>query len=335
MIGDPLQALKKSIVSVDCYPPFVIDGLKNSHSYGAGIVISMDPPLVLCDRDTVPIGISVISLTFDNALTISADLIFLHPFYNFAILKFDPSPVFEANIEIRVASLDDSSDFKVGDSINYVGLSGKTIAVFANTYIDNFLGRNEVDFKKTTIISLAPVRTSETSPPRWRATNVEAFKVSDGNLASQGGLFADDEGKVKAIWMSFSIENERREQSSVLGGLAARFITPVVDKIKSKQSLVVRGLDAEFWVLKISNARLLGVSDMWIEKLKSKSCSTNQPSIIYILGITDVSSLSGKLLKPGDILLSVNGEALTSISDLDHFSDHDQLDMVRQVKTTE
>lgn len=291
----------------------------------------MDPPLVLCDRDTVPVGISVISLTFDNSLTISADLIFLHPFYNFAILKFDPQPVIEAGIDIKVALLDDSSDFKVGDSINYVGLSGTMIAVFLNIYIDIsiILGRSEVDFKKTTITTLAPIRTSETLPPRWRATNVEAFKVSDGNLASQGGLFADDEGKVKAIWMSFSIENERREQSSVLGGLPARLIVPIVNKIKAKQSLAVRGLDVEFWVLQISNARLLGVSDMWIETLKNKTNSTNQPSIIYILSITDVSSLSGKLLKPGDIVLSINGEVLTNISDLEHFSESDQLNMVR------
>lgn len=123
---NPLEALKKSIVSVDCYPPFVVDGLKNSHSYGAGVIISMNPPLILCDRDTVPIGISVISVTFDNSLTISADLVFMHPYYNFAVLKFDPSPVIQANIDIHVASLDDSTDFQVGDYVNYVGLSGNS-----------------------------------------------------------------------------------------------------------------------------------------------------------------------------------------------------------------
>lgn len=120
----PLQSLKKSIVSIDCRPPFVIDGLKNSHSYGAGIIISLDPPLALCDRDTVPVGISVISLTFENSITISADLLFLHPYYNFAILKFDPASVLKAGIEITVAHLDDTCDLEVGDSVNYIGLSG-------------------------------------------------------------------------------------------------------------------------------------------------------------------------------------------------------------------
>lgn len=120
----PLDALKRSIVSVDCYPPFVVDGLKNSHSYGAGVIVSMNPPLALCDRDTVPIGISVISLTFDNSVTVSADLLFLHPYYNYAVLKFDPTPVIRAGIEPHVAELDGSGDLQVGDSVNYVGLSG-------------------------------------------------------------------------------------------------------------------------------------------------------------------------------------------------------------------
>lgn len=203
-----------------------------------------------------------------------------------------------------------------------VGEAVKIIAFFSNC----FLGRSEIDVKRTTITTLAPIRTSETAPPRWRATNVEAFKVSDGNLASQGGVFADDDGKVKAIWMSFSIENDRRDQSSILGGLPARLVAPIVNKIKANESPVVKGLDVEFWTLQISNARLLGVSNAWIEKLKEKS---QLPSVLYILGITDVSSLSGRLLKPGDIVLSINDKILTNISDLVNFSEHDQLAMVR------
>lgn len=123
-LQDPIEALKKSIVSVDCYPPFVVDGSKNPHSYGAGVIVSMSPPLIVCDRDTVPISINVISLTFDNSLTISADLVFLHPFYNFAVLKFDPAPVIEAGIKMKAATLS-SQDFQVGDQVTYVGLSGK------------------------------------------------------------------------------------------------------------------------------------------------------------------------------------------------------------------
>lgn len=128
-LEDPIESLKKSIVSIDCYPPFVVDGSKNPHSYGAGVIVSMNPPLIVCDRDTVPISINVISITFDNSLTISADLVFLHPFYNFAVLKFDPTPVIEAGIKMKAAVLNDQ-DFQVGDQVTYVGLSGNYLIIW-------------------------------------------------------------------------------------------------------------------------------------------------------------------------------------------------------------
>ncbi|KAK4514241.1 F-box domain-containing protein [Mucor velutinosus] len=306
-LEDPIESLKKSIVSVDCYPPFVVDGSKNPHSYGAGVIVSLNPPLIVCDRDTVPISINVISLTFDNSLTISADLVFLHPFYNFAVLKFDPTPVIEAGIKMKAATLNDQ-DFQVGDQVTYVGLSG----------------RSDIDIKKTTISSLGAIRTTETSPPRWRAINVEAFKVSDGTLASQGGLFADHTGGVRALWMSFSIENAQRQLSSVLGGLSSRLIMPVIRKLKSGQAPIVRGLDVEIGTLQISHARLIGVSHDWITKIKSKA-TDKQPSVLYVLGITDISSLSGQQLKPGDILLTINDTIVTNISDIGYFHDQEAL----------
>ncbi|KAI8380011.1 hypothetical protein EDC96DRAFT_434555 [Choanephora cucurbitarum] len=303
------QELCKSIVSVDCLPPFMIDGSKNAHSYGAGIVVSMNPPLILCDRDTVPISIGVISVTFDNSMTVSADLVFLHPFYNFAVLKFDPSPVIQAGIDIKVAQLVDK-EFEVGDQVTYVGMSG----------------RNEVQVKNTTINDLTAIRTSETKPARWRAINIETFKVTDGNLSSQGGLFADEQGQVRAIWMNFSVENDQGELSSIFGGVSTSLILPILRQIQAGTSPVVKGLDVEFWSLQICNARLIGVTDEWVEKIKQKAKNESRPpSVLYALGITDVSSPSGQLLQSGDILLAINHQVVSSISDLCRFHDQDTL----------
>ncbi|KAI8642914.1 hypothetical protein BD408DRAFT_365836 [Parasitella parasitica] len=308
-LEDPIESLKKSIVAIESSPPFVVDGSRNPRSYGTGVIVSMNPPLIICDRDTVPISLTVISLTFDNSITISAELLFLHPFYNFAVLKFDPMPVIEAGIKMKAATLDDQ-DFQVGEEVTYVGLSG----------------RSEIDVKKTILTSLGAIKTAETTPPRWRATNVEAFRVSDGVLASQGGLFADLSGKVRAIWMSFSIDNERGQLSSVFGGLPSRLIMPVIDKLKSEQAPVVRGLDVEVGTLLISHARHIGVSNEWIKRIKNKTTDT-QPSVLYILGITDISSLSGQILKPGDIVLTINDTILTHISDFGYFHDQETLKM--------
>ncbi|KAI9480392.1 MAG: hypothetical protein EXX96DRAFT_607260 [Benjaminiella poitrasii] len=310
-VNDPITALTKSIVSIDCCPPFIIDGSKNAHSYGAGIIVSLSPPLILCDRDTVPISISVISVTFQNSLTISADLVFLHPFYNFALLRFDPTPIVKAGIEMHVAQLV-NDEFTVGENVTYVGLSG----------------RNEINVKKTTIISKGPIRTQETRPARWRAMNVEVFKVNDGTLASLGGLLADSQGRMRAIWMSFSIDNDQNELSSVLGGLSCRLIKSVVDSFSSGYPATVKGLDAEFWPLQISNARLVGVLDKWIDRIQQivKEEQTI-PSVVYVLGITDMSSPSGSILKPGDIVLAIDGRVITSISKLDLIHNYGQVPM--------
>ncbi|KAI7904922.1 uncharacterized protein BX663DRAFT_430081 [Cokeromyces recurvatus] len=308
-IKDPIKNLTKSIVSIDCCPPFIIDGSKNAHSYGAGIIVSLNPPLIICDRDTVPIHMSVISVTFDNSLTIPAELVFLHPFYNFAILKFDPTPIIKADIQMYVAELTED-EFAIGDKVTYVGLSGS----------------NEVHIKTTTIISLSPIRARETVPPRWRAINVEVFKVSDGTLGSQGGLFADQQGKVRAIWMTFSIDNDKNELSSILAGLSCRLIKRVMDTIKLGQNPNIRGLDIEFWPLQISNARLVGVPDKWIDRIK-QGAGRRQASVVYVLGITDKSSLSGQLLKPGDILLAIEDHTITCISDLKYIHDYEYVPM--------
>lgn len=152
--------------------------------------------------------------------------------------------------------------------------------------------------------------------------------MSDGTLASQGGLFSDHAGKLRALWMSFSIENTQRQLSSVLGGLSSRLVMPVVNMLKSGQAPIVRGLNVEIGTLQISHARLIGVSHEWIDKIKSKA-TDKQPSVLYVLGITDISSLSGQLLKPGDIVLTINDTILTHISDIGYFHDQEALEMVK------
>lgn len=129
--------------------------------------------------------------------------------------------------------------------------------------------------------------------------------------------------------MSFSIDNERHELSSILGGIPSKLIMPTIKKIKSKERPIVKGIDAEFWTLQVANARIIGVSDTWIEKIHNKAAASGRhPSVVYVLGITDMSSSSGRLLKAGDIVLAINGITLTSISQLADFTELDLIQMV-------
>lgn len=160
--------------------------------------------------------------------------------------------------------------------------------------------------------------------------NVDIFKVADGSLSSLGGVLADDQGHVRAIWMNFSIDNEAKKLSSIVGGIPARLVLPVLDCIKSEKQPVVYGLDAEFWTLQLSNARLLGLKEEWIDKVtKEANDKITQPSVVCVLGITDLSTPSGKALRSGDMILEMNNRVITTLSDLALFNDIDKLTMVR------
>ncbi|CAO3585003.1 unnamed protein product [Absidia cylindrospora] len=315
----PLQRLSKSLVSVDCYPPFVIDGIRDSHSFGSGLVISLDPPLVISDRDTVPTALCDISLTFGNSVTVSARVEFLHPFYNFAILSFDPVPLVSSGLEVHAAELSDSN-LERNDKVNYVGLGGDSSAIT----------------KKTYIAAIRAVRTKEGTPARWRAINVQALKTGE-NLGGQGGVLADDDGRVQAYWMSFSTEDNDKEVMTIMGGLPTKLWQPTVmkmvqycidknniDAIGLATRPTVRGLDAEFWTMQLVHARLLNLPEKWLDVFGA----SDHPHVLYLLGFTNPSSPCAHVLKAGDLVLSINGDIISTVTDLNQYDQEENLSMV-------
>jgi len=53
------------------------------------VVLSTEPPLIICDRDTIPINVGDIFITFANSIIIPGKLLYLHPMYNYAILTYE------------------------------------------------------------------------------------------------------------------------------------------------------------------------------------------------------------------------------------------------------
>ncbi|KAI8343027.1 hypothetical protein BC941DRAFT_465199 [Chlamydoabsidia padenii] len=309
----PLKRLSKCLVTVDSYPPFVIDGLRSNHSFGAGLVISLDPPLVVCDRDTVPTALCDISLTFSNSVTVSARVEFLHPFYNFAILSFNTAPILSSGLEVYAAEFSDT-DLKRNDQTNYVGLGGDSLPII----------------KKTYIAAMRAIRTKECTPARWRAVNVQALKAGE-TLGGQGGVLADDNGRVQAYWMSFATENDDKEVMNIMGGLSINLWQPMVKKMIDYCGSVdklarpfVRGLDAEFWTMQLVHARLLNLPEKWLAIFGE----SDHPHVMYLLGFTNPSSPCANVLKVGDLLLSINGDIMSSTTDLNRYDQEKVLTMV-------
>ncbi len=130
------------------------------------MIISTDPPLIICDRDTIPISIGNIFITFANSIIIPGKLLYLHPMYNYAILTYDKTLLGETLV--KAIELSDK-DLVQGDSVYLVG--------FCEVYLP--------EIKKTTVSKIINVKVAERDPPRWRAINVEGITVDDP-IGSQG-----------------------------------------------------------------------------------------------------------------------------------------------------
>lgn len=301
------QKLMPSFVAIDFYLPYLVDGMKATQFYGTGFIVSTNPPLIVCDRDTIPIGLGDIFITFANSIIIPGRLLFLHPFYNYVIVTYDPKLIGDTPVKPIEFS---EKELNQGDEINFVGIGND----------------HSVVMKKTTVSSVSNIGTRECSPPRWRAMNVEGVKIDD-SLNSQGGLITNDQGQVQALWVSYSSQNEKGKDISFMSGLLSCLVKPTLEKfLESGSKIVFKGLDAELWTMRIAAARTLGLSDAWVKKIE-ESGSTRH-TLLYVLNILDERSPCAKVLNVGDVILSVNGNLVTRMSHMMLVHQQDNIDMI-------
>lgn len=302
------EKLMPSFVAIDFYLPYLVDGMKATQFYGTGFIVSTNPPLIVCDRDTIPIGLGDIFITFANSIIIPGRLLFLHPFYNYVILTYDPTLI--GDTPVKPIEFSPQVELNQGDEINFIGIGND----------------HSVVMKKTTVSSVSNIGTRECSPPRWRAMNVEGIKIDD-SLSSQGGLITNDEGQVQAFWVSYSSQNEKGKDISFMSGLLSSLVKPTVDTfLNNNEQIKFKGLDAELWTMRIAAARTLGLSDAWVKKIE-ESGSTRH-TLLYVLNILDERSLCAKVLNVGDVILSVNGKLVTRMSHMMLVHEQDTIDMV-------
>ncbi|KAF7724482.1 hypothetical protein EC973_000932 [Apophysomyces ossiformis] len=299
------EKLMPSFVKVDFHQPFWVDGVRVRHFFGAGFVVSMNPPLILCDRDTVPISLGDISLTFANTITIPGKLLMLHPFYNFALITYDLALLGETPIQALEFS---DSELNQGDSTHFTGFHGDCSVVC----------------QKTTVNAPFDVDTSWCYTPRWRSTNVEGINIA--STPDCQGVLTDSEGKVQAFWIDDVREDKDGNDVGFRYGLSTSLVKPTLAKIIKGEEIVFRGLDVEFWTLPMATARVRGLSDAWIHRIESSG--TTRYNLLYVLSILDQRSPCAKVLCVGDIVLTINDKIITRLTDLVHIHEETEIEMV-------
>ncbi|KAK9764946.1 hypothetical protein K7432_007110 [Basidiobolus ranarum] len=302
--------LLPSFVAIDFHIPYLVDGMKDTQFYGIGLILNIERGLIICDRDTVPISIGDIFLTFANSIIIPGRLVYLHPFFNFAILKYDPELL--GDTPVQAAEILYDHPLSQGDEVHMVAISADHNPLVRRTHVT----------------SIGNVSTRECSPPRWRAMNVEGIKLDDP-VSCQGGVLCNAEGQVLALWINYSSQNDKQKDISFMPGFSVDHLRPVIEPLILGKTPKLRAFDVEFWTLRIAAARTLGLTDEWVQRLESSG--TKQHTLLYVLSLLCSNSPVSNVLNVGDVILEMNGKIVNKMSDLAELNTETEVKVVSKV----
>lgn len=191
-----------------------------------------------------------------------------------------------------------------------------------------FIGDDKPEIQETYIAKhIKGIRTRECLPPRYRACNMDAHKLSKP-FNGQGGFLANQKGEMIAHWQTVMMGDSKFGTARDMFGIAIKYIQPVIDALRARKKPLVRGLDVELWTMQTANARLLGLPEEWLKDRKDGG-------VLYVISILNRLTPSGSMLQLNDIVLEMQGKAVTDVSCLTEFVETEQIDMVTRQRKKE
>lgn len=276
-----LRALQPSLVMVNFEMPYPVSGVSDRFYYGTGLVVDAARGLVVVDRNTVPDTLGDATLTFAGSLEIPAQVEFVHPLHNLALLRYEPRLIGET--PVRSATLATGTP-RPGDEVWVVGLRG-----------DHRLASQSSQVASVDALSLPLSRSL-----RFRDTNLEVLRLVSGP-AEFDGVLADSRGRVLGLWSSFAFDAGRAtEQFNV--GVPVALVAELLALARGERYL--RSLEAEFVQFPLASARRLGLSAELAAQLEAHDPERRQ--LLQVVR-TVAATPAARALRPGDLLLSIDG----------------------------
>ncbi len=284
-VRDPVAAvLAPSLCHVRFTIPYRAEGVEGWTYVGAGVVVDTERGLVYTDRGTVPIALGDVVLTFAGSVRVPAQVVYLHPRHNVAVLSYDPALL--GDIPVRAADLRAGVSLDAGDSIHQVGLTS-SMRVVSQT---------------TTISRVDAVSGYVPSPPAFRETNTEAYKLAE-HASSIGGVLADAKGRVVGLW-TFNVDDD----GGNFLGLPVDYLSDLLQALSSDQPVDLGDLGVEVRPVSLASAGDIGAPTEWIDRLAQADPERRQA--LSVLRVHPHAAAFGQL-QGGDVLLAVDDQPLT------------------------
>jgi S1-C subfamily serine protease len=280
--ADPIvNRMAPSLVLVNFDMPYSVSGITERSYYGTGLIVDAQRGLVVVDRNTVPVPLGDVRLTFAGTIEIPGRVEYIHPLHNLAMISYDPALI--GSTPTKSATLK-SVEINPGDDVWAVGMRPD----------------GKVQSRPATVASVDPAAFPLSRTLQFRESNLETATLVNGP-ADYDGVLTNKSGEVIATWASFAYE-AGREMAQENRGVSADLVQEMLTLVRDKKPL--HSLEVELLPVPLSGARKLGLSDQWIQKMEQHSPDRRQVlSIARLVG----GAPSGKVLRSGDLILDVDG----------------------------
>jgi len=278
---DPRAAkVAPSLVLVNFEMPYSISGITERSYHGTGLIVDAERGLVVTDRNTVPVAVGDVSITFAGTLEVPGRVVYVHPQHNLAIVAYDPHLI--GTTPVRSAQLATQA-FRPGETVTVAGLGADS----------------ELHARSTQIASIDPLELPLSRTMRFRDSNIEVAQLVNPPL-DYDGVLLDGDGKVKGLWSSFAYENGR-ELAQDNRGVEIGLVADMLDRVRTQREL--HSLEAEMAAVPLATAREYGISNDWVQKLSLHGGARQVLSVVRLVG----GAPAAGVLQQGDFLLAIDG----------------------------
>lgn len=290
-IGDErADRLAPSLVMIHFDAPFPVSGINGRSYHGTGVVVDAERGLVVTDRDTVPLGIGDVRLTFGGTVEIPAEVVYVHPLHNLVLVSYDPHLL--GDTPVRSARFS-AEELHAGDDVWVAGLRGDERLASVQT--------------RVSAVDAAEFNLSRSL--EFRETNLDLVSLVNLPPGFDGAIM-DKSGAVRALWSTFVVDTGRESQQASFG-IPSAVVMDMVDAYRAGRTL--RSLEAELQPVSLAFARRLGLGDDWVKRLTGRGARRE------VLGVSRVvaGTAAADVLQTGDLLLAVDGRPVGTFRDVE------------------
>ena len=227
--------------------PYSVSGITERNYHGTGLVVDAQRGLVVVDRNTVPVAVGDVTVTFAGTVQVPGRVVYIHPLHNLAVVAYDPkligtTPVKSAKLAPR--------ELAAGEPVWVVGLAGDS----------------ELHSRSTEIASIDPLELPLSRTMRFRDSNIETVQLVNPPIDFDGVL-ADKSGNV----LGTVVELRLRERPRDRAGQARRADRSGRGHARSRAQRHGRCTRSRpsSRVQPLASARELGLSESWTQQARA------------------------------------------------------------------